>query len=255
MNKYVTHYPTNEAGRDFIVGDLHGCYDEMQDLMEHVLFDINKDRLFSVGDLIDRGPKSVECLQMLDEPYFFAVKGNHEDMMYKALVRNSWEWQRIWMNNGGTWAFNLTFGKTLAEKYIEPLPLIITVGKGETRFNIVHAEIFEDGDVIGDWNIDNWKFKADNATMFERVMWGRDIVKAPLGFKKLHEGLSTTYCGHTPLRKWLKKFGHTFIDTGAVYTVMKPGTNTDCHLTMVEHAAKKVYKYFPHDKSVVEEYL
>jgi serine/threonine protein phosphatase 1 len=42
------------TGRDFVLGDLHGTTDLLRLLMEHVAFDPKKDRLFSVGDLIDR---------------------------------------------------------------------------------------------------------------------------------------------------------------------------------------------------------
>ena len=70
----------NVDGRDFVVGDLHGCYDELICLLEHVHFNYEQDRVFCVGDLIDRGPKSEDCLKLLREPWFFSSLGNHESM-------------------------------------------------------------------------------------------------------------------------------------------------------------------------------
>src|SRR3546814_10866998 len=75
------HLAANKVGSDFIVGDLHGCLDLLQVELDRVGFDRAKDRLFSVGDLIDRGPDSMGCLRLLREPWFFAARGNHEDML------------------------------------------------------------------------------------------------------------------------------------------------------------------------------
>lgn len=48
--------PTNHAGRDFVVVDLHGCLDQLEALLKAIGFDPARDRLFSVGNLVDRGP-------------------------------------------------------------------------------------------------------------------------------------------------------------------------------------------------------
>jgi len=60
----ILKLPTNTTGKDFVVGDLHGCYDLLESLLGAVSFDKSKDRLFSVGDLIDRGPNSLRCLRI-----------------------------------------------------------------------------------------------------------------------------------------------------------------------------------------------
>lgn len=57
----VLSLPENQNGRDFVVGDIHGHFAMLNELMEVVAFDRNVDRLFAVGDLIDRGPNSVRC--------------------------------------------------------------------------------------------------------------------------------------------------------------------------------------------------
>jgi serine/threonine protein phosphatase 1 len=61
----VRQHALNYDGRDFIVGDLHGCRSMLDELLEHANFDPQKDRLFSTGDLVDRGPDSVGCLELL----------------------------------------------------------------------------------------------------------------------------------------------------------------------------------------------
>lgn len=83
--KFLKTIPANYEGRDFLIGDLHGCYDELMKLLNYVKFNPQFDRLFSTGDLVDRGPKSVECLSLLSKPWFFSVLGNHEDSLIDKI--------------------------------------------------------------------------------------------------------------------------------------------------------------------------
>ncbi len=83
--KFIQTMPANVEGRDFVVGDLHGCFDELSKLLIHVDFDPKKDRLFATGDLMDRGPKDEECLALLNKSWFFPVLGNHEDLMLTKM--------------------------------------------------------------------------------------------------------------------------------------------------------------------------
>ncbi|HDR1021994.1 TPA: bis(5'-nucleosyl)-tetraphosphatase (symmetrical) ApaH [Pasteurella multocida] len=64
----------------YLVGDLQGCYDELQLLLENVQFDPTKDQLYLVGDLVARGDKSLECLRFVKSLGQSAktVLGNHD---------------------------------------------------------------------------------------------------------------------------------------------------------------------------------
>ena len=64
----------------YFVGDLHGCFDELQLLLAKVRFDPNKDFLYCTGDLVARGPKSLECLRFIKSLGQSAktVLGNHD---------------------------------------------------------------------------------------------------------------------------------------------------------------------------------
>jgi serine/threonine protein phosphatase 1 len=76
----VTLLP-NRTGRDFILGDLHGAFPFLQALLSHAHFDEHHDRLIATGDLFDRGPAALDCLTLPDKPWFYAVRGNHEDAL------------------------------------------------------------------------------------------------------------------------------------------------------------------------------
>lgn len=64
----------------YAVGDLQGCLDALQCLLKQVDFDPAKDRLWLVGDLVNRGPQSLETLRFLYSirESLVCVLGNHD---------------------------------------------------------------------------------------------------------------------------------------------------------------------------------
>jgi hypothetical protein len=75
----------NTRGRDLAVGDIHGHFQRLQQCLDGVGFNPAVDRLFSVGDLVDRGPHSAQALDWLAQPWFHAVQGNHESLAINHL--------------------------------------------------------------------------------------------------------------------------------------------------------------------------
>lgn len=126
----------------WVVGDLHGCYTLLMSELDKVKFDPTHDLLISVGDMVDRGAENVECLDLINQPWFRAVRGNHEQMMIDGLSAHGNV--NHWLVNGGGWFFNLDYdkerlAKALAYKAAE-LPLIIELKTGDKKVVICHAD-------------------------------------------------------------------------------------------------------------------
>jgi len=65
------------SGRLIFVGDIHGCYDELVELLRR-LAPSASDTVVSVGDIVTKGPAADRCLELWREREFLAVKGNNE---------------------------------------------------------------------------------------------------------------------------------------------------------------------------------
>lgn len=81
--------------RTIIVGDIHGCIDEFNELIKKLSYDKNSDRLILLGDLVDRGPDSQAVVQLAREMDLECVMGNHEHKFLKWF-RSSLSSQEIY---------------------------------------------------------------------------------------------------------------------------------------------------------------
>jgi hypothetical protein len=76
--------------RTLVVGDVHGCLSELDDLLRTACYERGRDRLVFTGDLLDRGPESLGVLRRARELEAESVLGNHEQRhLLEAALRRS----------------------------------------------------------------------------------------------------------------------------------------------------------------------
>src|SRR3954471_5578584 len=75
------------APRRLFVGDLHGCLAELDELLDRFGFRPGRDLLFSVGDVVGKGPDVPGTLRRLRDSGATAVMGNHDHALVEAARR------------------------------------------------------------------------------------------------------------------------------------------------------------------------
>jgi hypothetical protein len=172
--------------RHVIVGDIHGCLDELLELLRRLEFDRRRDVLLSVGDIVDRGPKIKETIEYLfGLPEFHLVLGNHEEKLRRHL-----NGRRVKMGGGlqsTVDAFENKFPPELKDR-LNSLPLILKTPSGY----VVHAG-FDPERIPEEQNRDD--------CLFMRHYGGRDYVDAVHGtlwYTLWPREASRVFFGHIP---------------------------------------------------------
>lgn len=209
--------PVNELGRDFVIGDVHGCFDEVIAALRSVRFDRGRDRLLCVGDTVNRGPESHRALGFLAQPWVHAVRGNHETMILQmhADGREGVEAYMTSRNGMGWWRQVPGEERERFVAAFAALPIAIEVETEEEPVGIVHAEV-PAGLTWGDFV--SLLEQADEGVAYQAVC-GRDRLRArdDTGV----EGIGRVYVGHTPCARPLQLGNVFYIDTAAVYGVVE----------------------------------
>ncbi len=218
MNHHILSLNHNPDGRDFIVGDIHGMFSTLDALLDSVQFDTQKDRLISVGDLIDRGAESERVLEYINQPWFYSIMGNHELMCLQAETdKNTY---KNWIyHNGGAWWNALDTDKQQAiRKAFSRLPSVAEISTTNGTIGVVHADI----SARTSWDRFTKKI-MDDKQMRHFAAWSRaryDRYKA-IGDTETIQGVKFVVVGHTPVPNCLDIGNIRYIDTGATYTDIK----------------------------------
>ncbi|KAH9601050.1 Calcineurin-like phosphoesterase domain [Trypanosoma melophagium] len=201
-------------GRVIIVGDIHGCLAQLQELLRTVKFDKEKDLLITVGDLVNKGPDSIGVLTLLRSLGARSVLGNHDVKLLKVAhaLRTEGEIPEKYRNS--TLA---PLARTLSsefETYLSNLPHILRIPSH--NLIIVHAGLHP--------QLPLEKQKINDITTMRNLVAERDgsiIVsddtKDGVPWASLWRGPEVVVFGHDARRN-LQKHAFAFgIDSRCVY--------------------------------------
>ena len=112
------------SNRNFAIGDIHGCFDSLKELIENKIQFQKNDKLIFLGDYIDRGYNSKEVIDYIIELQnndydIVTLLGNHESMLVDAY--NNEGAMSKWIQNGGAEtlkSFEIDSLKDLDSKYL-----------------------------------------------------------------------------------------------------------------------------------------
>ena len=202
----------------FVVGDIHGCYSILFKELDKLGFNFQKDILISVGDLIDRGDENLECITLLDYPWFHMIRGNHEEMC--ILGRSDKSIRDMHSRNGGEWFYNLSEHQQqqIAQKFSE-LPVLIEINTGIKKIGFVHADV-----EINDWELLKQDIQKGNYSIpgvtsaYKNALWGRGRLRNYSDQYDVVTKIDEIYLGHTIVREPVQIDNCFYIDVGSFYT-------------------------------------
>lgn len=208
--------------KKYVIGDVHGCSATLYSLLFNVLRISKKDKIYFLGDYVDRGPDSKGVIKLIlklikDGYSVKCLMGNHEKMLLDSIESEKGHYQWVW--NGGSeclksFEVNRAFEiKPIYLDFIKKLKLYVEVDD----FILVHAGL--------NFNLDN-PFKDKKA-----MLWIRNSLDdiRNIDSKKL-------IVGHTPtkLKKIMKSLDTQLIllDGGCVYKYKNPKLGNLCALEL-----------------------
>lgn len=210
----IKRFSANTAGRDLIVGDVHGHFTKLRSALDAVGFDPARDRVFSVGDLVDRGPESEHVIDWLAYPWFHAVRGNHEDMVMRYAAGEMAT--DLYACNGGAWMIGkLRYERIEYGRAVAGLPIAIELETALGTVGLVHAEC-----PLADWALFAAVLRqpgrlppAELDHLIAMAQWKRDRFNS---LDDSHvQNVRAVVVGHTPMERHTSLGNTYYIDTGA----------------------------------------
>ncbi|MBO9492200.1 metallophosphoesterase [Endozoicomonas sp. G2_1] len=199
-------FEENTLGNDYVVGDIHGHYDLLLAQLERLKFNHKIDRLFALGDLINRGPRSLDCLNLLLKPWFFSVIGNHE-AYFKQCVNQGFD-KQLFYKMGGQWIDDVTYpdGLTkLAALVHYRMPLAIEISIQGYNIGLIHAQSPDDWE-----DIHNKNFLDDCES---DCLWSLDKFNRSQDETKSVKNIDMVVHGHANCDQIVVKANQAWIDT------------------------------------------
>ena len=211
-----------------IVGDVHGCADELIELLGHLGYAVSLEdndsrartstpqgrRAFFVGDLVDRGPRSLDVVRivmhMVAQGQALIVIGNHDNRFMRLLQGRDVKLTHGLAGTVEEFSSVSEDFRVRTRSFFEALPSHAWLEGGELA--IAHAGVREE--MLGDSSYDTYRFglygeisgQLDENGLPERFNWSAH-----------YSGKTSVVYGHTPVvePEWLNNT--LCIDTGCVY--------------------------------------
>ena len=183
-----------------MVGDIHGCYDELTALLDKIKFK-KADRVICVGDLITKGPKSRDVLDLfMSDERFSSVIGNHD-----LILRRHWYGENVLLKPAQKQAHRELKGeKDAYMQFLSSLPFMIDL---DTHL-VVHAGLRP--------NVELHSQTTGDLTRLRTLGPDRESDEGTPWYY-VYNGEKTVLFGHWPAKEPRRGPKAIGLDTGCVY--------------------------------------
>lgn len=181
--------------RTLYIGDVHGCADELERIIDAFGYVRGKDSLYQTGDIINKGPDMMRAMKLIQDLNILTVRGNHEEHLIRMMETPEWEW---------TDKQRARFARLSLEEwnYIRDIVKTWPLWRETPHATLVHAglepgkEKLEDMDRKVILSIRYWNDKP----WFEQIKWNKTVV-----------------FGHWAKMGFVNRPGFIGLDSGCVY--------------------------------------
>jgi len=186
--------------RTIVIGDIHGCFDELSDLLRAAELQTD-DRVIAVGDLVTKGPKDREVLdRFIDDDRFSSVIGNHD-----RKLRQRWRGEPVRLTKEQRKTLSeLEFNHERYSQFLRSLPYTIDLGS----HLVVHAGVRPGVPLRRQMAADLTEIRTMGADPSRRkgVPW-----------YDVYRGSKMVLFGHWPAKEPRRAARAIGLDTGCVY--------------------------------------
>ena len=131
----------------YCISDLHGEEPRLFMMLDLINFSPERDKLYVLGDTVDRGPSPIECIRLIRKtPGIISLMGNHEEMMLDCYAQDGAKTALLrWLNRGGATTFHaLTHCCSSSERedilnWCAALPDHLDLEVEGRKYHLVHA--------------------------------------------------------------------------------------------------------------------
>ncbi|XP_022109500.1 uncharacterized protein LOC110989433 isoform X2 [Acanthaster planci] len=228
----------------FVIGDVHGCYDELQELLDKAgIGTVNPNVIVVfVGDLINKGPKNGEVLALVRRLGAYSVRGNHDQKCVSKMM---------FMRQGGRVEDKYKWLGTLTdEDYRHLVELPYTISLPSLQSIVVHACLVPGIPLVSQdvahlmvmrnlikQNVGGTSSSGGNPPRY--IPFKLPIRGEP--WASLWPGPDHVYFGHDAVRGLQRYEYATGLDTGCVYGRRLTGIFLTGEKQLIQVPAKKTY--------------
>ena len=162
-----------------VIGDVHGCFHTLRELVERIRRDYPGIQIYCVGDLVDRGNFSFETVEFVINEGLICTSGNHDFMFYYFITDPDNDRGKSWVFNG--YETTLASYSNRQDKIVEHLNYIINLPLyfNLSDFFISHAGVssYFKKDLTSDPLNDEDKFEEiikENLDNEHGIIWNRE---------------------------------------------------------------------------------
>jgi len=211
----VVTFKLNKKMRRFAIGDIHGMHDKLIKCLESVNFDYKNDELIQLGDVVDRGGYSFECIEeLLKIKNLKAILGNHDERFFHGLLCGQYDLY----NQGAMETLRSYINNCKIDKPLLPNCEVNMSDIPDSHFRFFKDQldyyIDEDNNCFVHGGFNRHKLIEETGKTHGHIsdlFWDRDLWSSAVGFSrmknnphkfKIKNNFKEIFIGHTPTLYW-----------------------------------------------------